>query len=145
MLDIKLIRENPEEVAARLLKRNFEVNFTELLSWDSERRELRIKMYQMKNERNISAKKVPVFAGEEATCKGCGYATLSISYYNIGKKTGEMAAEILLGKKDISKMAIEYDAAPQKKYNEAACKNLGIDVEALKSAGYTVIAGTEAE
>lgn len=92
-----------------------------------------------------SAKKVPVFAGEEATCKGCGYATLSISYYNIGKKTGEMAAEILLGKKDISKMAIEYDAAPQKKYNEAACKNLGIDVEALKSAGYTVIAGTEAE
>ena len=92
-----------------------------------------------------SAKKIPVFAGEEATCKGCGYATLSISYYNIGKKTGEMAAEILLGKKDISKMAIEYDSAPQKKYNEAACKNLGIDVEALKSAGYTVIPGTEAE
>lgn len=92
-----------------------------------------------------SGKKVPVFAGEEATCKGCGYATLSISYYNIGKKTGEMAAEILLGKKNISKMAIAYDTAPVKKYNEAACKNLGIDVEALKTKGYVVIPGTEAE
>lgn len=95
---------------------------------------------------NVCAtKKVPVFAGEEATCKGCGYATLAISYYNIGKKTGEMAAEILLGKKSVSDMAIAYDAVPVKKYNEAACVNLGIDVEALKAAGYVVIPGTEAE
>ena len=92
-----------------------------------------------------SAKKVPVFAGEEATCKGCGYATLSISYYNIGKKTGEMAAAILLGQEKISDMAIQYDEAPVKKYNEAACINLGIDVQALKKAGYVVIPGTEAE
>jgi len=95
---------------------------------------------------NVCAvKKIPVFAGEESTCKGCGYATLAISYYNIGKKTGEMAAEILLGKKNISEMKIEYDAAPVKKYNEAACVNLGIDVEALKAQGYVIIAGTEAE
>ena len=92
-----------------------------------------------------STKKVPVFAGEEATCKGCGYATLSISYYNIGKKTGEMAAEILLGKKSISEMEIAYDTAPVKKYNEAACINLGINTEALVAAGYVIIPGTEAE
>lgn len=95
---------------------------------------------------NVCApKKIPVFAGEEATCKGCGYATLAISYENIGKKTGEMAAEILLGKKSISEMAIAYDSAPVKKYNEAACKNLGINIENLKAAGYVVIPGTEAE
>lgn len=95
---------------------------------------------------NVCAnKKIPIFAGEEATCKGCGYATLSISYENIGKKTGEMAAEILLGRKNISEMKIEYDAAPVKKYNEKACVNLGIDVEALKAAGYVVIPGTESE
>ena len=90
-----------------------------------------------------AAKKVPVFAGEQDTCKGCGYATLAISYENIGKKTGEMAAQILLGQADITTMAIGYDAAPVKKYNEANCVNLGIDVEALKAAGYTVIPGTE--
>ena len=87
--------------------------------------------------------KVPVFAGEEATCAGCGYATLSISYYNIGKVTGEMAAEILLGTAKIEDMAIRYDANPVKKYNKAACENLGIDVAALEAAGYTMIEGTD--
>ena len=90
-------------------------------------------------------KRIPVFAGEENTCKGCGYATLSISYENIGKKTGEMAAKILLGQADISAMEIDYDASPVKKYNETICKDLGIDVEALKAQGYVVISGTEAE
>ena len=87
--------------------------------------------------------KVPVFAGEEATCAGCGYATLSISYYNIGKVTGEMAAEVLLGTAKIEDMAIRYDANPVKKYNKAACENLGIDVAALEAAGYTMIEGTD--
>lgn len=88
-------------------------------------------------------KQVPVFAGEEATCKGCGYVTLAISYYNIGKKTGEMAAEVLLGKTDITELAIQYDAAPVKKYNKAACQNLGIDIAALEAAGYVMIDGTD--
>ena len=87
--------------------------------------------------------KVPVFAGEEATCKGCGYATLSISYYNIGQVTGEMAADILLGNADIEDMAIRYDSNPVKKYNKAACENLGIDIAALEAAGYTMIDGTD--
>ena len=87
--------------------------------------------------------KVPIFAGEEATCAGCGYATLSISYYNIGSVTGEMAAEILLGTAKIEDMAIRYDANPVKKYNKAACENLGIDVAALEAAGYVMIDGTD--
>lgn len=86
-----------------------------------------------------SPAKVPVFAGEEGICKGCGYATLSISYYNIGFKTGEMAAEVLLGKTDITKLAIEYDQSPVMKYNEAICTELGIDISKLEAAGYTKI------
>ena len=39
----------------------------------------------------------PVFAGEEGICRGCGVATLSISYYDLGYTTGEMAAQILTG------------------------------------------------
>ena len=38
----------------------------------------------------------PIIAGEEGICKGCGVATLSISYYDIGKKAGEMAYDILV-------------------------------------------------
>ena len=93
---------------------------------------------------NVCApKSVPVFAGEENTCRGCGFASLSISYYNIGKKTGEMAAKILLGQADISTMAIEYDANPVMKYNKAICDALGIDTAALEAKGYTMIEGTD--
>ena len=90
-----------------------------------------------------SPAKCPIFAGEEATCSGCGYATLAISYYNIGQVTGEMAAEILLGQSDIEDMAIRYDANPVKKYNKAICENLGIDIAALEAAGYKMIEGTD--
>ena len=75
---------------------------------------------------NICRGVVPVFAGEEGICGGCGVATLSISYYDIGYKTGEMAAQILTGQADVSAMPIEY--APQfvKKYNPAVCEALGL-------------------
>ena len=86
---------------------------------------------------------VPIFAGEEGICKGCGYATLSISYYSLGQVTGEMAAEILLGTADIEDMAIRYDSAPTKKYNKAICVEFGIDTAALESKGYVMIPGTE--
>ena len=61
--------------------------------------------------------KKPVFAGEEGICSGCGVATLSISYYDLGYTTGEMAVKILKGEADISTMAIEYYPNPVKKYN----------------------------
>lgn len=73
-------------------------------------------------------KKVPVFAGEAGICAGCGAFTLSISYYEIGYKTGLMAADILTGKADISEMAIEYDPNPVKKYNADICQTLGLTV-----------------
>ena len=60
---------------------------------------------------------VPVVAGEEGICSGCGAATLSISYYDLGYTTGEMAAKVLTGEADISTMAIEYYPNPVKKYN----------------------------
>ena len=73
-------------------------------------------------------KKVPVFAGEEGLCKGCGAITLSISYYNIGVKTGEMALDILLRGADPATMQIAYDQNPVKKFNKSFCDELGITV-----------------
>ena len=87
----------------------------------------------------VSSYNVPIFAGEEGTCKGCGYATLAISYYNLGVATGEMAAEILLEGANISEMPIRYDANPVKKYNPVICEEMGIDVDALIADGYVAI------
>ncbi len=69
---------------------------------------------------------VPVITGEEGICKGCGVATLSISYYDLGVKTAEMAAQILTGEADISTMAIGYADNFSPKYNAAICEALGI-------------------
>lgn len=74
--------------------------------------------------------KLPVICGEEGICKGCGVATLSIDYFNLGVKTGQMAVEILKDKKDISKMAIAYDENPVKKFNKALAEELNITVPA---------------
>ena len=72
-------------------------------------------------------KKIPIVAGEEGLCSGCGVATLSISYYDLGTVTGEMAAKILAEGADVSTMEIQY-APFAKKYNETNCKILGIDI-----------------
>jgi putative ABC transport system substrate-binding protein len=72
--------------------------------------------------------KVPAIAGEEGICSGCGVATLSISYYDIGYRTGEMAYEILVNGADVSTMPIEYAPQVTKEYNAANCEALGITV-----------------
>ena len=82
---------------------------------------------------------VPVIAGEEGICSGCGVATLSISYYDLGVATGKMAVKILKGEADISKMPIEYAATFTKKYNAAKCAELGVDTSALEAKGYIAI------
>ena len=74
----------------------------------------------------VIPEQVPVVAGEEGICKGCGVATLSISYYDLGYKTGEMAAEILADGADVSTMPVELAPNVTKKYNAANCEALGI-------------------
>ena len=72
--------------------------------------------------------KTPIVVGEEGICKGCGVATLSISYYDIGYETGLMAAEILTEGADISTMEIRYAPQFTKEYNASICETLGITV-----------------
>ncbi len=70
---------------------------------------------------------VPIICGEENIAKGCGIAALTISYYDLGFATGEMAAEILLNGADVSTMDIR-KAPVTKKYNAEICAELGITV-----------------
>lgn len=72
--------------------------------------------------------KIPVIAGEEGVCKGCGVATLSISYYDLGVATGKMAAKVLTGESKIEEMKIEYAPEFTKKYNKEICEDLGIEI-----------------
>ena len=72
--------------------------------------------------------KTPIICGEEGICKGCGVATLPVSYYDIGYETGLMAAESLTEGADISTMEIRYAPQFTKEYNVSICETLGITV-----------------
>ena len=72
--------------------------------------------------------KVPVITGEEGICAGCGVATLSINYYDLGVTTGKMAVKILKDGEDISQMPIEYAPNFTKEYNNDICEELGVEV-----------------
>ena len=76
------------------------------------------------------ARKVPVFAAEEGLCEKCGAFTLSLSYYKLGEKTGQMAIDILKNKADITKMPVEHFKSEEytRKYNEEICTDLGLNV-----------------
>ena len=69
-------------------------------------------------------KKIPVFTSySSAIC----YASLAIDYYELGKETGRMAAEILLGTKTVAELEIK-KLTPAVVYNKELCSKLGITV-----------------
>ena len=71
---------------------------------------------------------IPVVAGEEGICRGCGVATLSISYYDLGVATGEMAYEILVNGADVSTMEVQFAPNFTKKYNAELCQALNVTI-----------------
>ena len=72
----------------------------------------------------------PAIVGEEGICRGCGVATLTITYYDIGYKTGEMAYDVLVNGADISTMEIAFAPQFTKKYNAEIAASLGIEIPA---------------
>ena len=71
---------------------------------------------------------IPVIAGEEGICRGCGVATMSISYYDLGYATGEMAYEVLVNGADVASMDIRFAPNVTKEYNAELCGLFGISV-----------------
>ena len=77
----------------------------------------------------------PVIAGEKELCAGCGVASLSIDYYDLGRATGKMAVKILRDGADISTMPIETAPETARFFNKDICEKLGI----TPLEGYTAI------
>ena len=95
-----------------------------------------VKSYSFADSNDVAtAAKTPIVAGEEGICKGCGVATLSISYDELGRKTGEMAYNILVNGEDITKMKVEAAPNVTKEYIKDRCDTYGIKVP----DGYTEI------
>ena len=87
MLDINLIRENPEYVKEALKKKLWDTDFSELLSWDKEKRELLKVVEDNKAEMNRLSASVPA-----------------------AKKAGEDVSKIFMQVKEIAKKNAEFEA-----------------------------------
>lgn len=85
---------------------------------------------------------IPVIAGEEGICEGCGIATLSISYYDLGCATAHMAYNVLCEGADIKTLPIGYVDADTlvKKAVPARAEKIGVTIP----EGYVAI-GEEAK
>ena len=87
MLDINLIREKPEYVKEALKKKLWDTDFTELLEWDKEKRELLKVVEDNKAEMNRLSASVPA-----------------------AKKAGEDVSKIFMQVKEIAKKNAEFEA-----------------------------------
>lgn len=92
MIDIKLIRDNPDEVKARIKKREMDLDSVvdEIRAVDAERRELIAKVEAMKAEQNAASKQIPQIkkAGGDAS--------------EIMAKMKELAAAVKESDKDVA-------------------------------------------
>ena len=69
---------------------------------------------------------VPIICGEESQCTGCGLASLSIDFYDIGYRAGEQAYDILVNGKDPATMPVEDPQSLTRIYNPQIASDLGI-------------------
>lgn len=74
--------------------------------------------------------KIPVISGEENACKNGGLVTISISYFDMGYKAGELAADILEGKAEPATSPIVYCTEIERKFNPEVKEALGIELPA---------------
>ncbi|MGX8702720.1 serine--tRNA ligase [Caproiciproducens sp.] len=94
MLDIKLIRSDPEKIKAGAKKRCIDVDalVDDILRIDEERREVTGKVESMKAEQNAATKKIPVMkkAGEDTAFLMAKLKTLSEKIKESGAQLGEL-------------------------------------------------------
>ena len=76
----------------------------------------------------VEAECTPIVGGDSGICSGCGVATLTIDYYDLGYATGEMAYEVLVEGKDVSTMPIRMVPSFTQVYNAELCRYLGVNI-----------------
>ena len=81
---------------------------------------------------------VPIVAGEEGICAKCGVAALSISDYDLGYATGEMAYEVLVNGADPATMQIQFAPKFTKEYSADRASALGVTIP----SDYTAISAS---
>ncbi len=170
MLDMKLIRENPDFVREALAKRNFEVDLNPIIALDDKRKSLLSQMEVMKNDRNVTSKNIPIMKknGEDVTSEIKRMKDLGEEITKFEEQVREVkeqlkfemdhlpnipAPEVVAGGKENNKVHTVWGEKPsfdfEAKNHVDLCKSLGlIDYERgvkLSGAGSWVYTGLGAQ
>lgn len=107
MLDIKLIRSNPEKVKEALKKRREEINIEEILTLDQKRRELLLEAGTLKEKRNTVSEEIGKLKREKKDAQEKILAMKEVSI-----KIKELDTQVKEVEEEISKILLEIPNIP---------------------------------
>ena len=160
MLDIKRIRNNPEEVEALLKRRNSELSLDKVLELDKVRREKLVEAEDMKAEQNKVSKQVPILKKEGKDVSGILHEMKELAEKvkvvdgEIKEVDEKIAAELLnlpntpnpditIGVSDEDNKEVRRWGNPRKfDFELKAHWDLGVDLDILDFERATKITGT---
>ena len=96
MLDIKLIRENPDKIKKSIKDRNLKIDIDQFIAIDAERRSLLTKADKLKNLRNTESSEIAKLKkeGKDNSVKLAEMKTISQKIKEIDSKVGELNTKI---------------------------------------------------
>ncbi|MEE2753338.1 MAG: serine--tRNA ligase [Candidatus Latescibacterota bacterium] len=125
MIDINLIRQDPDAVQTALLKRMDEISFDELLGWDRDRRELIPEIDTLRETRNKVSAQVPAMknAGKDTTKLQEEMRDVSGKIKELEASLSEIEASIKLFLQDLPNIPADDVPAGDKENNQVIRKH----------------------
>ncbi len=162
MLDIKVIRENPERVKQAMHSRNMDLDakIDELLAIDVERRQLTVQVDALKQKQNEASKQIPILKkeGKDTSAIFAEMAEIKTEVKDLDKKQSDLEAKqksilleipnipdesVPLGKDDTENVEVRRWGEPtQFDFEPKAHWDLGKDLDILDPETAAKVTGT---
>lgn len=107
MLDIQLLRDNPQHVASQLLKRGFKFDVASFSALEEQRKALQIATQSLQNERNTRSKAIG-----EAKARGENIEGMRLEVNNLAQELEQKKAELDDVLQQIEKIALSMPNIP---------------------------------
>lgn len=107
MLDLKLIRSNPEKVKEALKNRREEINIEEILTLDQKRRELLLETGTLKEKRNLASEEIGKLRREKKSAQ-----EKILSMKEVSAKIKELDAQVKEIEEEVAKILLEIPNVP---------------------------------
>ena len=123
MLDPKIVRANPEEIAALLSKKGFQFPLERFLELEEQRRTLQVETEQLQNERNTRSKSIG-----QAKASGQDIAPLLAEVGQLGEKLDQAKAALQALQQSLDDLLLGIPNLPDASVPEGASEDDNVEV-----------------